>query len=756
MLSVMTTLQSNDKSVLPEAAMDAIARVWGYTELRPLQAEAIAAALNNRDALVVLPTGGGKSLCYQVPPLVSEGLTVVVSPLISLMKDQVDGLVLNGYAAAGLHSGCSFEEQQATREGVESGQIKLLFVSPERLLASGFVPWLRELPERGRGVRVRRFAIDEAHCISHWGHDFRPEYRRLASVRKQFPGASVHALTATATERVRTDIIKQLGLTDPAVLVGTFDRPNLVYRVVPRVNRDAQIAEVIGRHKDEATIVYCISRKDTEEVAASLVRLGVKARAYHAGLDTEKRNKIQEAFSREKLDVVVATVAFGMGIDRSNVRCVIHAGLPKSVEAYQQETGRAGRDGLESECVLLYSGGDAMRWTKLFTRSAEESGSPPEVLAAQMKLLDEMHRVAAGMNCRHKSLSEHFDQEYEADSCDACDVCLKEIDTLADGTVVAQKIISCVARAVKHSGISFGAAHIADVLRGSKARAVLERGHDSLSTYGLLREMPKAQLVSLIGQLVDLGVLGRAQGQFPTLELTEDSLAVLRGEREVALFSPPMKVEETKAAGQVELKPEEQALFDALRGLRRQIADERDVPPYVVFSDATLRELAAYRPGSAEGFVKIRGVGSSKLESFGEAFLSFIGSWCAENSMELDAAEKRSAAPATGAKITAGMLKAFPMFAERRSVDEVAESLGLATSTVWGYLNDWVRLEEPADISAWVGADEYRRVLDAAKDSEDGRLKPIFESLSGAVSYGRIRMVLTHRATVGVGGGPNG
>ena len=749
MLWVMTTMQTTDQSALPKAAMDAIARVWGYTELRPLQAEAIAASLSNRDALVVLPTGGGKSLCYQVPPLVSDGLTLVVSPLISLMKDQVDGLVLNGYAAAGLHSGCSFEEQNATREGVEAGEIKLLFVSPERLLASGFVPWLRELPERGRGVRLQRIAIDEAHCISHWGHDFRPEYRRLASVRKQFPGVSVHALTATATERVRTDIIKQLGLTNPAVLVGTFDRPNLVYRVVPRVNREAQIAEVIGRHTDEATIVYCISRKDTEEVAASLVRLGVKAKAYHAGLATEKRNKIQEAFSREKLDVVVATVAFGMGIDRSNVRCVIHAGLPKSVEAYQQETGRAGRDGLESECVLLYSGGDAMRWTKLFTRSAEESGSPPEVLQAQMKLLDEMHRVAAGMNCRHKSLSEHFDQEYEADSCNACDVCLKEIDTVADGTVVAQKIISCVARAAKHSGISFGAAHIADVLRGSRARAVLERGHDSLSTYGLLREMPKPQLVSLIGQLVDLGVLGRAQGQFPTLELNEASMSVLRGEREVALFSPPGQVEETKAAGQIELKPEEQALFDALRGLRREIADEQNVPPYIVFSDATLRELAAYRPGSAEAFVKIRGVGASKLESFGDAFLRFIRSWCGEHGMEMDTTVERRAAVEAPPKMTAGMLKAFPMFEAQRSVEDIAEEMGLAASTVWGYLNDWVRVEEPADISAWVGSAEYERILAAARTSENGRLKPIFEALNEESPYNRIRLVLTHRAIVG-------
>jgi len=737
---------------LPSELLEAVQRVWGFSTLRPLQSEAIAAALDRRDALVVLPTGGGKSLCYQAPPLVTDEITVVVSPLIALMKDQVDGLRLNGYPAAGLHSGCSEEEAAEARAALAAGEARLLFLSPERLLTEGTIDWLKRLPQPSGARGVRRFAIDEAHCISHWGHDFRPEYRRLSTLRRHFPQACIHAFTATATERVRRDIVEQLQLRDPAVLVGTFDRPNLIYRVVPRLGRDEQIAEVVARHTGDATIVYCISRADTEHVAAMLKSRGVKAAAYHAGLETERRRKIQEAFAREKLDVVVATVAFGMGIDRSNVRCVLHAALPKSLEAYQQETGRAGRDGLEAECVLLYSGGDATRWTKLFTMSAEETGSPPEVLQSQLRLLDEVQRFASGMTCRHKALSEHFGQAYPFPNCNACDVCLNEVDAVPDSTVIAQKIISCVARAQQHSGISFGAAHVVDVLRGSKAAKIVQRGHDRLSTHGLLGDIPRPTLLSYVNQLLDLGVLGRSEGEFPTLVLNAASREVLGGRREVALFSPREPVERAASDQEIVLSPDERALFESLRELRRRIADERAVPPYIVFSDDALHEMASVRPGSPETMAHVRGVGSQKLATFGDEFVAHIRSWCAERGLGLDA--RRGSRPRPKASKAGGMSaskrRTFECFDRGESIEAAADAAGVAISTANHHLAGWIESRRPADVSAWVSPADYARIADAARETGLDFLKPIYDKLGGDTPYDEIRIVVAHLRTTTV------
>lgn len=624
-----------------DAVLEQVRRVWGFDTLRPLQREAIDAALAHRDALVVMPTGGGKSLCYQVPPLVSEELTVVVSPLIALMKDQTDGLRLNGYPAAAMHSACADHELAEARQALQKGKLRLLFVSPERLLSEGFMDFLAGLPNAAGHRGVRRFAIDEAHCISAWGHDFRPEYRRLAALRRRFPDACIHACTATATARVRDDIAEQLGLRDPVTLVGTFDRPNLTYRVLPRVDRDAQIAEVVARHPGDAVIVYCISRRDTEAVAEMLRAQGVNAGAYHAGLEPEARARIQDDFLRERLDVVAATVAFGMGIDRSNVRCVLHAAMPKSIEAYQQETGRAGRDGLDAECVLLYSGADAARWSGLIDQPGPDGEASPETVRAQLKLLAEIQRFASGMTCRHRTLSEHFGQDYPFPNCNACDMCLNEVDAVRDASVVAQKIISCVARAMQHSGTSFGAAHIVDILRGSRAQKVTQRGHDQLSTHGLLRDVPRPTLVSYVNQLIDLGVLTRSQGEYPTVALTEASRDVLTGSREVDLFAPRGPVEREGRARRephdIELTNLERELFQALRTLRREIAEAQGVPPYVVFNDRTLQELCVYRPGSLGAMAHIRGVGARKLETFAPAFLDRILAWCAEHGLDLDA-----------------------------------------------------------------------------------------------------------------------
>jgi len=603
-----------------EAVLKTVRQYWGYDSLRPLQAEAIDAGLDRRDSLVVMPTGGGKSLCYQTPPVLANRTDIVVSPLISLMKDQVDSLTSCGYPAAALHGGLSDDERREISSAAIAGRYRVLFVAPERLLT----PWFLALVER---LNVQAFAIDEAHCISQWGHDFRPEYRRLASLKDRFPNASIHAYTATATPRVRQDIIEQLGLQNPTVLVGRFDRPNLIYRVVPRTNLERQVLETIQAHTNEAVIVYCVSRADTERLAGALRERGVKAAAYHAGLDPLKRTATQEAFAKERIDVVVATVAFGMGIDRSNVRCVIHAAMPKSIEHYQQETGRAGRDGLEAECVLFYAPADYRRWETILTKSAEETSQTPEILQAQMGLLQEMQRFCGSSVCRHRTLSSYFGQEYEGNECGACDVCLDERAGLHDGTAVGHLALSCV----QGLGIAFGVSHVVDVLHGAKVEKIERFGHKTLSEYGSLKHLGKPVLRDVLFQLVDQGCLARTEGDRPVLRLTALGEDVLRLRQEVSLKQPlstpaaPTPIAEDLWAGV------DRGLFEHLRGLRRSIADERGVPAFVVFGDATLRDLARLRPATNEALRRVRGVGEQKLADLGARFLDAIVEYCHEH-----------------------------------------------------------------------------------------------------------------------------
>ena len=601
-----------------------VRRYWGYSELRPLQEQAIRAGLEQRDSVVVMPTGGGKSLCYQVPAELARRTDIVVSPLISLMKDQVDGLRECGYPAAALYTGMSPHAIHETEERFAAGRYRLLFVAPERLLAPRFLQFIER-------IQIPAFAIDEAHCISHWGHDFRPEYRRLAELKARFPRASVHAYTATATERVRADIAEQLHLNHPAVLVGTFDRPNLVYRVIPRVDTRLQVIEVLRRHSRQAAIVYCITRNDTEAMASALRDHGLRAAFYHAGMEADERRRTQDAFASEQIDVVAATVAFGMGIDRSDVRCVIHAAMPKSVEHYQQETGRAGRDGLEAECVLLYSAADALRWESLIEKSARDAKEPAEVIAAARGLLEHMRRFCTGVHCRHRRLSEYFGQRYSKPNCGACDVCLNEVEGLADATVTAQKILSCVTRVGEH----FGAAHIVDVLLGADTERVRRWGHEKLTTYALMKGANRKSLTNMVYQLLDQDLLERSNDEFPVLRLNEASWEVLRGQRAVRLLQPKKKVGKTRFDEQ-SWEDVDPGLFESLRILRREIARERNVPAYVLFSDATLRDMARLRPGSPDALLSIRGVGERKVTDLGQRFLEVIVTYCHDNRLPLD------------------------------------------------------------------------------------------------------------------------
>ena len=597
---------------------DLLQRWWGFDRLRPLQSDAIAAALAGRDSLVVMPTGGGKSLCYQLPPLVGDSTDVVISPLVALMKDQVDALEAIGYPAAALHSGLSAAERGKIRDRLAAGELRLLFTAPERLVNTGLLDVLVR-------VGVRRFAIDEAHCISHWGHDFRPEYRQLALLRDRFPDASLHAFTATATPRVRDDIVGQLSLHGPALLVGTFDRPNLCYRVVPRTDRGGQVLEILGRHRGAASIVYCISRKETERLASRLAAAGILARPYHAGLDQSERRRTQEAFARETIDVVVATVAFGMGIDRSDVRLVLHTALPKSLEAYQQETGRAGRDGLAAECVLLYSSADVFSWESLIRKSATEAELEPDeaaaLVAGQLEHLHAMRRYAQSARCRHAALSEYFGQIYPHAACGACDVCLGETDALPEATVTAQKILSCVARVEQR----FGVRHVGEVLRGARTEGVLRHGHERLSTFGLLAALDQRTVENLVHQLLDQELLQRSGGDRPVIGLNERSWEVLRGRRPVVLLEPrvgsaarPTRIEADDWQGV------DRDLFERLRSWRRRVADARGKPAWTILDDKALRAIARERPASPAALLRCRGIGEKRLADFGAAILDLV------------------------------------------------------------------------------------------------------------------------------------
>ena len=572
------------------------------------------AALSGRDSLVVMPTGGGKSLCFQAPAILQDSVTVVVSPLISLMKDQVDGLRECGVAAGQMNSSQSLDDLRAVERSVLRGETKLLFVSPERLAMPRCREFLRE-------ANVKTFAIDEAHCISHWGHDFRPEYRQLQTLREQFPGTSVHAYTATATPQVRRDIAEQLGLVDPLVLVGDFDRPNLTYRVLPRHDESKQVFDVIERHRGEAGIIYCIRRKDVDALADKLRRRGLNVVAYHAGLTQEERREAQEAFANEKCDLVVATVAFGMGIDRSNVRFVLHMAMPKSVEHYQQESGRAGRDGLEAECVLLYSGSDFMTWKSMLQMS---NGGDAAHAESMLRHLNDMDRYCSGATCRHRALVEYFGQQFEAD-CKACDLCLGETETVADALTIAQKIVSCVYRLRE----TFGVAHVVSVLRGEDTERIRSRQHDQLSTYGLLKGCPTHDVREWIYQLIAQDFLTQTSDEYPVLRLGPRSREVLRGFAEVTLRQPAVRKKERLPSAPERLRvaddgPYDRQLFEALRAWRRSEAEERGVPPYVIFSDKTLRELARSRPSTRYELLGIYGIGEAKLEAFGDAVIGVI------------------------------------------------------------------------------------------------------------------------------------
>jgi ATP-dependent DNA helicase RecQ len=584
-------------------------RHFGYDSFRPLQEDIIGDILAGRDVFALLPTGGGKSLCFQLPALVKEGLTVVISPLIALMKDQVDALTVNGIAATFLNSSLDAEEARARWRGLHEGKYRLLYVAPERLMLGDFLEQLGKW-------NVNLLAVDEAHCISEWGHDFRPEYRKLAGLRDAFPTTPILALTATATEHVREDIVRILRLNDARRYVASFNRPNLMYRVVPKQNAHAQILNFIRARPDESGIIYCFSRQSAEDLADRLKKDGVAAKPYHAGLANTTRAKNQEHFIRDTTQVICATIAFGMGINKSNVRFVIHHDIPKNVEGYYQETGRAGRDGLPSECLLLFNPGDAQKQSRFI----EMKSDPKEQSVARRQLKD-IVSFAETIDCRRAFLLNYFGETHPG-ACGTCDNCLTPRATF-DGTLAAQKFLSCVYRIKMKSGFSVGLGHVVDVLRGAKTEKIERWGHAELSTYGIGKEFRKPEWQALGREMTRLGLVSQSEGALSTLQLTEAGMAVLKERRPVALTQPIVPAAIEKSAGSSSgLSGDEQELFERLRRLRRTLADEQNLPAYIVFSDATLRQMAQRRPTTPAQFATISGVGEKKQKAYGEAFLA--------------------------------------------------------------------------------------------------------------------------------------
>ncbi|MGK2944590.1 MAG: DNA helicase RecQ [Desulfuromonadales bacterium] len=587
--------------------------VFGYSEFRPQQQEIVETLIAGQDAFVLMPTGGGKSLCYQIPALHRDGVAIVVSPLISLMKDQVDALVANGVRAAFYNSSLKAEESRQVLARLHAGELDLLYVAPERLLSDGFLERIKEMP-------IALFAIDEAHCVSQWGHDFRPEYVQLGQLHALFPAVPMIGLTATADPQTRQDVLQRLGLQQAKCFITGFDRPNIRYMVVEKRKPFDQLLAFLDDHQRAAGIIYALSRKRVEEIADRLAAAGFKACAYHAGLGDKERKKVQEMFLRDDIEIVVATVAFGMGIDKPNVRFVVHYDLPKNIESYYQETGRSGRDGLPAEALLLFGYGDIA-----ISRGLIEKGGNQDQKRIELHKLQAMVGFGEAQTCRRRVLLGYFGARLEED-CGNCDVCLNPPETY-DATVDAQKALSCVFRV----GQRFGVGHVVDVLRGAQTQRILELKHDKLSTYGIGADKVAEAWNSLIRQLIHRGYLLQDVASYSVLKLTAAARPLLRGEEQLVMAKPRLRVKTLQKKGKSKVGDfdYDSELFDALRLRRKRLADADGVPPYVIFGDATLAEMAAKMPTDEAALLAISGVGKHKLQRFGSEFIDeIIGYMC--------------------------------------------------------------------------------------------------------------------------------
>ena len=698
---------------------------FGYSDFRPLQEAIIQDALAGRDVFVLMPTGGGKSLCFQLPALMRDGLTIVVSPLISLMKDQVDALQTSGIAATFLNSTLDRQEATARWRGLHRGEYRLLYVAPERLMLDTFL-------ERALNWNIAQIAIDEAHCISEWGHDFRPEYRELKKLRTHFPDVPVIALTATATERVRVDIVKQLKLREPRCYVASFNRPNLSYRVVPKSAPYEQLLAFIRSRPNESGIVYCASRKSTDSLARNLNEDGLSAKPYHAGLTAAERTKNQELFLRDDVRVITATIAFGMGINKPNVRFVLHYDLPKNLESYYQETGRAGRDGLPSECVLLFNASDVVKQLHFIDEKSEA-----EARIAREQLRQMVH-YAETRECRRATLLRYFGEQYANPSCESCDNCLTPRETF-DGTVPAQKFLSCVHRIHAKSGFGFGLNHIVEVLTGADTQAIRQRRHNELSTYGIGRDLKRDAWQAIGRELLRLGLVDCAPGKFATLSLTSAGLETLRKRSPITL-TKHIDVAEKAARTRTGAIECDEALFECLRVLRRKLADERDVPAYVIFSDVSLREMARSYPTTPGAFRRIPGVGEQKLKDFAEPFLNEIRHYLATNSRRTFSGDSDPLPPQRRFGLNDSQAETLRQFQRGESVDEIARARGFVTSTIYTHLLAAIECGKISEPDRFFTPAQEKEIAAGFRQISDGKLVDVCALLGNKYNIGQLRI----------------
>ncbi len=700
---------------------------FGFTSFRPLQEEIIRDVLADKDVFALLPTGGGKSLCFQLPALTRPGLTVVVSPLIALMKDQVDALQASGVAATFLNSSLNAGESRTRLRGLHNGEYRLLYVAPERLMLSGFLADLQKW-------NVNLLAVDEAHCISEWGHDFRPEYRQLADLRALFPRAPVMALTATATERVRTDIVRLLKLREASCYVASFNRPNLTYRVMAKAGPYEQTLSFIRARPGDSGIVYCQSRKTAETVAERLTVDGVKAASYHAGMEAGGRARNQELFRRDEVRVICATIAFGMGINKPNVRFVIHHDLPKNIEGFYQETGRAGRDGLPGECLLLFSAGDVVKQTRFI----DEKSDPQEQRVAREQLQQMIH-YAEIATCRRAFLLEYFGEASRDSNCGGCDNCLAPRETY-DGTLAAQKFLSCVYRIREKSGFDLGLNHIIEVLAGADTEKIRKWRHDQLSTYGLGRELNRPDWQAIGRELIRLGYLRQSTDRYAVVELTPEGLAALSRRTKITLTKPAVAPEPAKhRAGEIAC---DDVLFDRLRQLRKRLADEQDVPPYIIFSDVSLRQMARNYPANEGEFARVSGVGERKLREFGKVFLADIADHLRSNPRQMFADDSFSVPghPPPKPRLGDSARETLRLFLAGKSVEQIARERHLVCGTIYSHLADAIETGERLDLDRLVTAEQQSEIARAFDNLGFGSLGAVREHLNEKYDYGVLRV----------------
>ena len=706
----MTTTLTNPLHILKEK--------FGYSSFRLEQEAIIQSVLQKKDTFALMPTGGGKSLCYQIPALMLDGLTVVISPLIALMKDQVDALRVNGINAAFLNSTQNYQEQESIIQKIKSNELKLLYLAPE----SAFIKQLSSF-------NISLIAIDEAHCISHWGHDFRPEYLTLAHLKKSFTHVPVIALTATADKLTRNDIVEKLELNNSQIFVSSFNRANIRYTVEAKRNSYDKLLTFLEKRKEDSGIIYCLSRASTDRLAEDLRAAGFQALPYHAGLEKETRAKHQELFLRDDVKIMVATIAFGMGIDKSNVRYVVHMDLPKNVESYYQETGRAGRDGLESDALLFYSYADVNK-----LRGFVEIENNPEQTRIYLKKLDQMAEYGNLVSCRRKHLLNYFD-ESTTNICGNCDICLTHIEQ-ADGTILAQKILSTVVRLQER----FGAGYVIDILRGSNASKI-QPEHKQLKTFGIGADVDKESWHQVIRDLIAQDYLTKSDGQYPVLKLTSKSAAVLNGSEKVMITKSK---EMADVASEQEMNYEH-ILLQQLKDLRKLIANEENVPAYIVLSDATLMEIASYLPHNKDEFYKVSGFGEVKIEKYGKRFWEVVAAYCREHNLKsrIHLKTPKRIRKQRAERETDTKQQTFELFKQDNTIEQIARQRNLAVSTIEAHLAFYVQ-SGTLSIAEVMDDSKIPIIQKAIEQTGTVALTPAKALLGDGYSFGEIRLVMAH------------